>query len=231
MRFVTPSTGFAALAWLAALAVVLPIAESGCGHTACFEYTPGEYQVHNSCPAQADALPNFTDPDCPGPILKVDGPGIFNLNKANPDQSLCCYPVTQQAIDPTFADGCVAPSGTGGAGTGVVNPGDGTVFDGSGFAEVGVSGEGGAGGFSNGNCVSCGAELDGKGAEPTLLCPQAQAPWSALQTCICGSAGACFTQCKLNLCQNATMSQECVSCVMAGATNGCGSELTTCDQN
>ena len=81
--------------------VALPFAGTGaCGsRTACFEYTQGEYAVHgNSCPAQADALANFTDATCPGPVVSVDGPGSF-------DGELCCYPVTQDDIVPNCGMG------------------------------------------------------------------------------------------------------------------------------
>jgi hypothetical protein len=90
-----------ALAWLrsrvalAALAIAcLPLGAGGActGRTACFTYTQGEYAANgNQCPAAKDALPNFTDPKCPGPVVSVDGPGTF-------DGQICCYPVTYEDI-------------------------------------------------------------------------------------------------------------------------------------
>lgn len=80
---------------LAATALSVPFAASGaCGsRTACFAYTQGEYDLHGSCPAQADALASFSGTSCPGAITSVDGPGSF-------DGLICCYPVTYGDVHP-----------------------------------------------------------------------------------------------------------------------------------
>src|SRR5690348_7925233 len=91
---------------LAALALLVPFAGSGgCGsRTACFQYSQAEFDLKMSCPAQDQALPNFTNPSCPGAIVSVDGQGNF-------DGQLCCYPVTYDDI----TSDC---NGTGAFGTG-----------------------------------------------------------------------------------------------------------------
>jgi len=81
---------------LVALVAPAPFVAGGaCGdRTACFTYTPAEYALHHeSCPAREDALPNFSDPSCPGPVVSVDGAGTF-------DGQLCCYPVTYDDVVP-----------------------------------------------------------------------------------------------------------------------------------
>jgi hypothetical protein len=109
-----------ALAWLrsrVALAVVaiacLPLGAGGActGRTACFTYTQGEYAANgNQCPAAKDALPNFTDPKCPGPVVAVNGPGTF-------DGQICCYPVTYEDIVSDCGN-----NGTGGHGGSFTSP-------------------------------------------------------------------------------------------------------------
>jgi hypothetical protein len=113
-------TAVMALPWLrsrAALAVLgfacLPLtAGGGCaGRTACFTYTKGEYAAHgNQCPASKDALANFTDPKCPGPVVAVNGAGTF-------DGEICCYPVTYEDIVPDCGN-----EGTGGQGGSFTSP-------------------------------------------------------------------------------------------------------------
>jgi hypothetical protein len=97
---------------VAAMALALPFAGGGgCGgRTACFAFSSAQFMQQNSCPAQADALPNFTDPHCPGGIVSVDSDGSF-------DGELCCYSVTYNDIVPDCG------TGAGGAGTGTVTPG------------------------------------------------------------------------------------------------------------
>jgi hypothetical protein len=223
MRLISTSTGFFGLGGLAALAVVLPVWSSGCGHTACFVFTQGEYAAHNACPAPKDALASFTDPHCPGPVVSVDGEGIFNLNDVNPDQSLCCYPVTQQAIDHDDISGvCQGPSfgggGFGGGGFGGIDVG--------GFGEVSSVG-GGAGGpcFNNCNMVL-------NGANPSQLCPDQSSAeaWAALASCACTSGNPCFKVCQLNVCSNALVSKECLSC-LEGPTSGCASAVAMCQSD
>jgi len=221
MRLVTTLNGFAALVALAAVTIALPVVGSGCGRTACFVYSQNEHAAHGMCPGQAKALVNFTDPHCPGPVLSVDGAGIFSLNNSNPDQSLCCYPVTQQDLEQTFANGCTPPTGAGGAG---------------GFSSTAqdMTSTGFAGGVTTGGggCVSCGQKLGSLGADPGLLCPQSSGPWSTLETCICGGSGSCTAPCKLNLCMSSPMSKECFACIQDPMmASGCSSELSNCQNN
>jgi hypothetical protein len=85
----------------------------GCtGRTACFQYTQGEYAANgNQCPAPKDALPEFTDPKCPGPVVAVNGPGTF-------DGEICCYPVTYEDI----VSDCGNNKGAGGQGGSFTSP-------------------------------------------------------------------------------------------------------------
>jgi hypothetical protein len=219
MRFATTSVGFAGLAALAALTIALPLVGSGCGRTACFVYTKGEYDAHGSCPAQAAALTNFTDPHCPGPVLTVDGAGVFSLNSTNPDQSLCCYSVTQEDLEQNFSDTCTPPTGAGGAGGFSSQTGS---FEGStSFVAVGVGG-------ANMGCFTCNEELMGLGNNPAQLCPGTSADaWGTLDKCACG--GACAGPCNLNLCVGAPMSKECFVCLDTPSSSGCAMELMNCE--
>jgi hypothetical protein len=216
MRLVSHRTRFLGLAALAVATIVGPIAASGCGRTACFVYTKAEYDAHaGSCPAEAKALPNFTDATCPGAVVSVDGPGIFNLNADQPDESLCCYPVTQRDIDPDFTNGeCAGPNAVGGGGIG-----------GSFGGGVAVSAGGGFGG-----CVTCGELLAGHGSpsSASVCSGQVSSAWQDVELCACAADSPCAKVCALNLCKDATISQDCRACLEDTATSGCDSELIGC---
>jgi hypothetical protein len=217
MRLISPSTGFFGLAALAALTVVLPVSSSGCGRTSCFVFSQTELAHHGgACPAQADALANFTDVSCPGPVNSVDGEGVFTLNATNPDQSLCCYPVTQRDLDPDALSGECIPPGSGGAG-------------GTGGFDVGSSVVGvGVGGGTLG-CVTCSQLLEGVPGDPKLACsPLVTDALQSLAACAC-SGGPCAKLCGLNLCKEATVSMDCRTCLEDTATSGCETELLDCE--
>ena len=215
MRLVSPSTGFFGLAVLVASAITFPIAGSGCGRSACFVCSEGEYNVHSSCPAANAALAHFTDRTCPGPVMTVDGEGVFTLNEDEPDQSLCCYPVTQQHIDPEVFDTDCLPSANGGGGIG----------GGSVGIAVGVGG-----GFMG--CVTCGQLLAGTASDPNLACStQTTIAWQDLQGCGCSTSSACAKVCELNLCKDHPASVECRSCLSDTATSGCDAEIIECKSN
>lgn len=199
----------------ASAAIVLPTISAGCSRTSCIVYSKAEYDVHASCPAQKDALPYFTDATCPGPVISVDGEGVFDLNADNADHSLCCYPVTQQTIelDDQRVD-CIV-TGTGGTG---------------GFEIGGSSGVGGVGGGFAG-CFTCSQVLSAKiSADPDLICPELSDPWFSLQACACAQGSGCFAQCELNLCQNTPVSIDCSNC-LSGTSNMCTDAVDECNFN
>lgn len=222
MRLVSTSTGFFSLGVLVAMALMLPVWSSGCGHTACFVFTQGELRANNNaCPAPKDALASFTDPHCPGPVVTVDGEGIFNLNEANPDQSLCCYPVTQQTIDPeVFSGECQGPVGVGGD-KGI---GGGGTFGAGGSFGVSVGGGGGPC-FNNCNMVLM-------GANPDQLCPDESSAqsWALLVSCACTSGNPCAKICDLNICSHALVSKECLSC-LEDPSSGCAKDVAGCQSD
>lgn len=223
MRLATSLNCFLVFGALAGVTVVLPVVGSGCGRTACFVYTQGEYSKHGACPAQGKALANFTDPRCAGPVISVDGAGVFNLDSTTPDDSTCCYPVTQQDIEQTFGNGCGPPSGAGGAG------GFSTAT--SSFTSTGFVSAVGVGG-STGGCSTCKQELESLGANSAPLCPQSSIPWTTLSTCICNGNSACAMPCHLNLCMSAPLSKECFNCIQDPAmTSGCTGAFTDCENN
>jgi hypothetical protein len=222
MRLPLPRAGLWSLFLLAGTAITLSASSGGCGRTACFVYTLAEYdRAGGTCPAQKDALADFTDPSCAGPVISVDGAGEFSLLSTDPtgQNGLCCYSVTQEDVTPTFAGGCTGPGhgGAGGAG------GTGGVA-GTSVVEVGV----GAGGTSGG-CVTCNQVL--MGASMNQICDMiAMAAWSTLQSCLCGDAGLCAAVCSLNVCQMQPITSECASCVLS-TNGGCGPQLMACEGN
>lgn len=218
MRSISPRTGFAALALLAVATVALPVASSGCGRTACFVFTQSEHDAHGACPGQQQALTNFTDPKCAGPVVSIDGEGVFQLNVQNPAESLCCYPVTQRDVDALDLAGDCASLGVGGAG-GAGNAG-GTIT-----SVVAV----GTGGGKPGGCTRCKDLLMGASTDPNLLCPGVGSSWAAVQGCGCGDAGPCGKLCALNLCSGAPISPDCLTCLDDTANSGCGPALANCD--
>jgi hypothetical protein len=99
-----------ALAILGAGALIIPFAGSGgcSSHTACFTFSQSELAENgHMCPLPQDALSQFSDPNCPGPVVAVNGPGQF-------DGELCCYPVTFEAVTPACANGGSGGSSSGG---------------------------------------------------------------------------------------------------------------------
>lgn len=202
------------LALAATGALVLPIASAGCGRSACIVYSKGEYDVGATCPLQKQALPYFSDSTCPGPVVSIDGEGVFTLNEENEDQSLCCYPVTQQVVE--FDDqrvDCI-PAGTGGFG------GVGGQFS------AGTS----TGGGSFPGCFTCGQAFSAMfDADPDLLCPESVSAYFDLQSCTCAGGSECVSVCSLNFCQSAPVSDECVSCV--SSSSSCSDLLNTCSFN
>ncbi|APR76372.1 Hypothetical protein A7982_01719 [Minicystis rosea] len=218
MRLLAPSHRFFGLAVLAAMVSTFPLAGGGCGRSACFVFSQGEYDVHSACPPMKSALAHFTDTSCPGPVMSVDGDGAFTLNESDPDQSLCCYPVTQQHIDPEIFDTDCTPPGTGG-GSGI----------GGGFSSTAIA-VGVGGGFMG--CVTCSQLLGGVAADPNLACStQATIAWQDLQACGCAAENACVKVCELNLCKNAPVSKECRTCLADAATSGCDEEIIACQSN
>lgn len=202
---------FLALAVLAGVAVVLPVASAGCGRTACVVYSQSEYEARGTCPLQKDALPYFTSAQCPGPVVSIDGEGVFDLNDTTPSESLCCYPVTQQDVELDEDRQDCLPAGTGGTfGSATVVPGFG--------------GQGGGGG----GCFTCEEVVTGSpGAAPALLCAGPDAAWSALQACICDAASGCAGECELNLCENVGPTIECRACFEGTST--CADQLLECE--
>jgi hypothetical protein len=228
MRLPFPRAGLAGFSLLAATAIVLSVSSGGCGRTACFVYTQDEYdRAGHTCPAQKDALVNFTDPHCAGPIISVNSAGEFSLLSTDPtrQQGLCCYSVTEESVTPTFASGCTGPGGQGGAG--------GSVTMGMGEVDVGetVGDFMGVGGGPNGPCVTCSQVLLGVGM--AQLCPgsvNAKA-WDNLLGCLCGvDAGPCGETCSFNVCQNQPISTDCSSCIES-ASGICAADLMTCESN
>lgn len=203
--FLRPGVAFATIV------IVLPFAgNGGCGsNTACFSYTQPQFAANgNSCPAQKDALPNFSDPNCPGPVVAVNGPGDF-------DGELCCYPVTYDAITPD----CTNAGGVGGGSMGVSTgpPGVG------GFGPVSVC------------SVTCNAALF---SGPPPCGGVALAAFQALAACIgCSSAGtggsaaSCVSQCE-PVCTNPAAG-TCLTCLpcLTCLQSDCPTELAACQSN
>ncbi len=193
-------------ALLAAMVLLLPVAASGaCGsRTACFQYTQAEFNVNMSCPNPNSALAEFTDPNCPGPIISVDGAGTF-------DGQICCYPVTYGDITPACGTGGAPSTGTTGT----------TTFPGS-SGTVTTTGL---------MCPpTCAASVDSDDSAP---CGSTNAftAWQALQPCACGGLDAdsgtdCGFSCG-SFCQSLGMDPDCMSCLQ----NNCGSLLENCMNN
>ena len=227
--------------------LALPAKTTGCGHTACITVTAKQIaESGGMCPSANAAFARFMDPNCPDTdITAVDGPGEL-------DGELCCYPVEQKTSGPqvfcgfgtgsgigggfgvgvggsaTFSSHSVGVGGCGGCGC---SGGDcGSVGGGSGFGGASVVTVGGTGGDADAGCTSCNAWLSG--ASASNLCPSAQAFEQEVILCACqGEAGfgcvpggACSPD---DLCQGASPSSSCLSCLMAG----CGGPISGCQQN
>jgi hypothetical protein len=109
--------------------------------------------------------------------------------------------------------------GAGGAGGGGSDGG--TVTGGTG----GATGGGGAGGGPPG-CTHCLEVLDG--ADPAMLCPSSKSSYDALASCICGAT--CGSACGASICQHQPAASACDDCI-ASVANGCGTQLTTCNDD
>jgi len=204
---------------LATIVLILPFAASGggCGSsTACFTFSQGQFAVNgNRCPAQADALLNFRDPKCPGPVVAVNGPGTF-------DGELCCYPVTYEDITPACGAGMGGSLSTTGS---FPPPGP------QGVTAVGT----GVGGSSTGCASTCDSAFFAAG--PPCSGPPLQA-YEALQVCAeCGGSGAggsgdagsddagasCALVCQV-FCANGAVGGACSTCL----TSTCVTQLNAC---
>lgn len=197
--FHRPAKGF----WLLAAAVVaIPVA-TGCGRSACFQWSPDEFQLEGGCPSQADAINFFTQKGCAGPIINVETEGAY-------DGQLCCYGVTMEDVDTTF--GC-GQGGFGGTGEG--------GFGGGTSVAVGVGGgTGGTGGAPS--CITCKSAFEGN---PGPLCGFSQALADEITACLC--MGACTGVCSANVCAGGSIDGACSQC-LSDATSGCGNALANC---
>jgi hypothetical protein len=187
----------------AAAIVALAFTGGGCGREACFTWS----QVEGSCPAQADALPFFTNPKCPGKVLSVDSEGASSL-----DGTLCCYQVTQREL--TDESLC---QGFGGA-----SPSESSSF-------VSSTGQGGFGAASTtgaGGSASCAHCSDAFGFAPTQqpLCPGSDALFKTMFGCACG--GACSADCGDTFCAGNPTGMACFTCLEDKA--GCQAEFSAC---
>jgi hypothetical protein len=207
---------------LAAMVLSVPFAGSGgCGSsTACFQFTRQEFAVHMSCPSQTDAMANFTDPSCPGPVVSVDGPGSF-------DGQLCCYPVTYDDINPD----CGNSNSGGSTGSGPTG-----TFPG---VAVGVgAGPASSSSSSTGTGTSCEATCasalaTGGSVAPCSFNGAAVSAWNdLLGTCACGGftgdAGAlgCESDC-ISFCQALGIDPGCMSCLQLN----CAPQLNDCNSH
>jgi hypothetical protein len=195
---------------LAALVLGIALASGGgCGQqSACFTFSQEEFQKnHNACPAQKDALSNFSDPRCPGPVVAVNSEGTFDFD-ASQKIGFCCYDVTYDAITPDCG------SHTGGGGS----SGQGGI---GGF-NVGSSGA--VGGASTG-CFTCSDLLLGVNEDVSLLCDQT--PWQELDNCACSNPGFCQNECLATFCAQSQPSSSCLSCL----SSNCSTALMNCQLN
>ena len=191
----------------------LPALLGGCGRTACFEYTQGEYEQHGGqCPSGADALANLTPTGCPGAVQKVMSKGSF-------DGQLCCYSVQQDdSTDCEFGSG----DAVGGIGGGNVETSGFAVA--GGFGGTSPGGVGGAGGAPNEDCLHCDSLL----IHPNLtgnLCSSSAKLLSDLDACACNTA--CQAACGSTLCNGKPESDACTACLTDPA-KGCGVEHDAC---
>jgi hypothetical protein len=203
---------------LAIVALALPFGVSGAcgGGTACFQYTQPEYALHgNSCPAQDDALANFSNPECPGSVAAVDSAGSF-------DGQLCCYAVTYSSLVPDC--GVADPSGSG-DGTFISPPGTGHGGAGFGVTEATFESVGPGGGSStNGDCQPTCADALAKGKVPCN--GNGMVIFEQLENCACGSGNPCNGACE-PLCQSLGIDADCSTCLQSG----CSTQLLSCQSN
>jgi hypothetical protein len=242
---------------LALAIAALPFKTMGCGHTACITVTADQLaQSGGSCPSPEAALSRFMDPNCPNTdITGVDGAGELDgelccypveQNTGGP-QVFCGGEVSAVGVTSGFGVGMGGASsfvssssfgggtvgGCGGCGcNGTCGNAGGAGMGGSGFggSSTVTTGFGGTGGDADAGCTSCAAWLSG--ASASNLCPSAQGFQQEVVVCACeGEAGfgcvpggACSPD---NLCQGASPSSSCLSCLMAG----CAAPITSCQQN
>lgn len=84
---------------IAAAVAVLSTAP-GCGPIGCFDAA----NAGGQCPAAADALRYFGDPECGGHVESVDSePSLKNNDDTG--EAMCCYAITNK--DPEYV-GCTA---------------------------------------------------------------------------------------------------------------------------
>jgi hypothetical protein len=222
---------------MGAIVAVLPLCSGACGRTACFEFSASQYAANNGCPAQANALQNFTSPQCPGSVVSVDSDGSFV------DGELCCYSVTMADINRIGSGGsCVGFGGAGGAGAfggsaGTSAFGGSTTFvaTSSGFGGTAVGGAppvtvSSSSSTGMPSCVSCLAEFNSFGNDPSQLCSSAAPAWDALTTCMC-NGGPCSMACTASFCAGQAPDDTCTPCLSDPSTNGCGMEVMECQSN
>jgi len=77
------------LPFAAALAVLSTA--PGCGPIGCFDAA----NAGGQCPAAADALPYFGDPDCGGRVESVDSEASLKNNDQT-GGAMCCYAITNK---------------------------------------------------------------------------------------------------------------------------------------
>ena len=193
------------------LALLLPLASSGCTKVACFEWTEAE----GVCPAQDEALIFFADPFCgagASEIQTIESDGEF-------DDNACCYEVTKRGDDDVFfcdsTGVTVGVGGTGGVSTGGVAGGS---VGGAGGAGGGMGGAGGA----QPPCIRCSDALSG--GDPTLLCSGSTELYTDYMMCTC--VDVCSMVCS-DSCAGQPKSEECITCE-SDTVNGCGNQLSAC---
>jgi hypothetical protein len=199
----------------AAMAIALPFSTGGgCGsRAACFQFSQAQFAAQNGCPAQADALPNFTDPHCPAGIVSVDSAGSF-------DGELCCYEVTYDDIVPDCGSGGMG--GTTGIGSGPPPFSGGMVA-----VSTATSSSSSGGPFP---CTSSCSQAVGTGEVP---CPGLTASeLSALQDCAqCNTfppgSTDCTGECPQLCASGGPFDSNCQACLMMN----CAGPLFTCLNN
>lgn len=188
----------------AAATVALSFTVTGCGRQACFTWTEAE----GSCPAQAEALPFFTSPDCPGKVVSVDSEATRRL-----DLGLCCYDVTERELS---NESLCGNGGFGGAGS-TESSGFVSSTGQGGSSAVSTSGAGGSA-----QCSHCSDAFEFAPMQP--LCPGSELLFKTMSGCACG--GACSADCSDSFCAGSSTSMACFTCLEDKA--GCMMEFSAC---
>lgn len=199
---------------LAVIVFAFPLAGGGgCNQRqACFTFTSGEFAKNgNACPAQKTALPNFSDPACPGAVTSVDSEGDFD--PLDGTTGICCYTVTYAPITPDCGS---SPGGQGGSNVGGFSSGG--EFGGGGVVAVSSGGQGAAGP----GCSTCSDLI--QGTNTTSFCDESSPRVTAIENCSCS---ACSTSCGDSLCKQSAPSSACFNCL----ANSCGDELVDCESH